>query len=250
MTAQAEWRRRNQEVGPMGKRSTLARIGAVAAGPLLAIGLVSVPSGAATANTKTPKSYLATYNATTSVSSISVTVTLPSYTCKKSDDVAAYADTEDLNTDTWSGTYVGLACGKKNVPIYSPALEIDGAYTNPAATMRADDTVVLSTSCGATGTVVTIDDVTSTSSVSTSSASPSDCSAAFVGDIGVQKGAGPKVDNLPRFGSIDFSNVNVNGSSLGSFTPTVSNYYEGKKNIITVGPITDGGTAFVTTQGA
>ena len=49
---------------------------------------------------------------------------------------------------------------------------------------------------------------------------------------------------------IDFSNVNVNGSSLGSFTPTVSNYYEGRKNVITVGPITDGGTAFVTTQGA
>jgi hypothetical protein len=233
----------------MGKRSNFVRIGAVVAGPLLAIGLVAAPSGAAT-NTKTPKSYLATYNANTAVSSLSVTVTLPSFTCKKGDDVAAYANTEDLDTDSWSGTYVGLACGKKNVPVYSPSLEIDGTYTNPAATMRAGDTVVFTTSCGATGTAVTIDDVTSVSSVSTSSASPSDCSAAFVGDIGVLKGKGPKLENLPTFGSIDFSNVNVNGSSLGSFTPTVSNYYEGKKDVITVGPITDSGTAFVTTQGA
>ena len=53
---------------------------------------------------------------------------------------------------------------------------------------------------------------------------------------------------LPAFGSQDFSGATINGDPLATSTPTASTYYEAKKDEITTGPITDGGTAFALTQ--
>jgi hypothetical protein len=236
------------EVGPIEKRSVLSRTAVVMTGSLLLAGLLTAPSGAATAKVKTPDSNLAVYNANVTVGSIDATVTLPSYTCKKADNIVVYENTYDNTNSGWSGPGVYLACAKHDVPTMTAFLEVDGATTFPVATLRAGDTVQFSTTCNTPGTVVALDDVTSGSSVEASSANPSSCSGGFVGDIGVLKGAGPKLTPLPAFGAIDFSGVTVNTVPLGSLSPTSTNYYEGKKNVIDVGPIGGGGTSFVTTQ--
>lgn len=103
-------------------------------------------------------------------------------------------------------------------------------------------------SCGAGGTVVTIDDTSTHTSVSNTSSSVDDGNAVFVGNIGVLKGSGPKISPLPSFGSVTFSNLDVHGSALGTSSPTTTDYYEGRKNVIHVGTITDWGTSFVNTQ--
>jgi hypothetical protein len=54
---------------------------------------------------------------------------------------------------------------------------------------------------------------------------------------------------LPAFGAIDYTNVMIDGSPLSACSPSPVNYYEGKKNQITTGPLTGGGTAFATTEG-
>ena len=58
-----------------------------------------------------------------------------------------------------------------------------------------------------------------------------------MGNIGVSNEAGTKLLPLPTFGSIDFSDATVNGAPLGDASPApiAVNYFEGKKNVISVG---------------
>jgi hypothetical protein len=229
----------------MDRYSVLSRIGFVMVSSVLFAGLLTTTSGA---KVKTPDSSLAVYDANVTVNSIDATVTLPSYTCKKADNLTVYSNTYDNSSSSWSGAGIFLGCAKHDVPAMVASLQVDGTTTFPAATLRAGDTVKFSTTCNAPGTVVTLDDVTSGSSVEASSSNPSSCSGGFVGDNGVLKGAGPKLTPLPAFGAIDFSAVTINTDPLGSLSPTATNYYQGKKNVIDVGPIGGGGTSFATTQ--
>ncbi len=59
-------------------------------------------------------------------------------------------------------------------------------------------------------------------------------------------GGGQKT--LPDIHAVDFSNVELNGSALGSPTPTKSNYYEGAPNVIKFKGFTNSGLNFVTKQ--
>ncbi len=114
--------------------------------------------------------------------------------------------------------------------------------------MTAGDNVEFTTVCGPTGSFVSIEDLNTSTTVNASSPNPSSCSGATVGDTGVV-GTGPGGQaRLPKFGAFDFTDVTVNGDSIGSFSPVAGNYYEGKKYQIVVGPLTAGGTAFTTTQ--
>jgi hypothetical protein len=220
----------------------------VMAGSVLSMAIVFGTAAQASAKAKPTKSDLAVYNANVAVASVSAVVSLPSYTCKSADALVTYENTYDNDAAQWSGAGVYLGCGKHHVPTMSAQLEVDGTVTYPAATLNAGDSVELSTTCGPTGTVVTLDDLTSRSSVEASSTNPGSCSGAFIGDIGVLKGAGPKLRPIPDFTTIGFSGVSVNAAPLGTWSPTSTNYYEGKKDQITVGPIGGGGTSFVTTN--
>jgi Peptidase A4 family len=230
------------------ERLSVRALGLIA-GSVLSVGFVVWTAGQANGAVRKPaKSDLAVYNANVTVGSVSAVVTLPSYTCKRADALVTYENTYDGANAGWSGAGVYLGCGKHRVPTMSAQLTVDGTTTYPEATLNAGDRVELSTTCDTPGTVVTLDDLTSGSSVEASSSSPSDCSGAFIGDIGVLKGAGSKLRPIPDFTTIGFSGVMVNAAPLGNWSPTATNYYEGKKNQITVGPIGGGGTMFVTTN--
>jgi hypothetical protein len=113
--------------------------------------------------------------------------------------------------------------------------------------MNPGDTVALSSTCGASGIAISIDDTTTGSVGTASSSTPETCTQAEVGDDAASNGK--VIVPLPAFGSLTFTNAMVNGAALGSITPTANNLYEGKKNVVTTGALTSGGTAFTTTQG-
>jgi len=235
----------------MVNHSVLARVGFVITASLLLAGLVAAPAGATAGKTK--KSFFAGYSATTATAtSVQATITLPTYTCKKGENLGPGIGAFDTTQNAWNQEFIYMACvksGKKYVESYGgTAIEVDGLYTNPPLAMSAGDSIQFTTTCGGSGTVSTIEDLNTTQSVSHSSLNPSSCTDAGAGDLGITgKGPGGQ-SNLPKFGAIDYSNVTVNGSPIGSFTPDSSNYFEGKKNVITTGAIS-GGTDFVTTQG-
>jgi len=224
---------------------------AVATVALLLVAVGAVPAGAATVATKAAKSYAAGYAAGASpVTSIDATVTLPTFTCaSKSDLLSADVATEDADENVSFATVV-LACSKKKVPFYGAQFDVDGTYSAASSvTLAAGDTVEMSISCSAaTGTSLTIDDMTSHTSADASSSASSTCEAAFAGDEGLLKGK--KVAPLPTFGAIDYSAVTMNGSPIGSFDTESTNYDGGKKAVITTGALSAGGTAFTTTQGS
>jgi hypothetical protein len=240
-------------------RRTFARtIRVVSITALAAMGagwIVPAATASASPDKTKAKSYESAYYAyPDSVTSVQATITLPTYSCKKGDNLAPGDGDYDNTNAAWSGPYIYMGCtksGKTYVPSYGgTGLDVDGSYTYPSLAMHAGDNVEFTTSCGPSGTVVTIEDLNSSLSVSASSPNPSSCTSAYAGDVGViGKGPGGQT-KLPTFGAIDYSDVTVNGSPIGTFSPVADNYYEGKKNVITTGPITDGGTAFATTQSA
>ena len=204
---------------------------------LLALGLMVDPAGASAAQGKAPRSDTAFYHAATGVTSMYATVTLPSYRCAKADDLVTYANTFDSTNNGTTGAEVFLECGKAHQPKYVAAFEIAGAVSLfPSLPREAGDTVDLEVLCDGGGlTVVSVDDGEGHGAGRQQSNGCS-FSGAFVGDMGVVKGQGAELKPLPRFGSIDFSLVTINGDSLDSFDPTATNYREGK-NMILLAPL-------------
>ena len=239
----------------MAKHPVLVRAGTLVTGSLLLAGLVAVPVASATAKpaTKPSPSFLAEYDAfPATVTSVVATITLPAYTCKKGENIGPGDGTYDQTNSAFSGPYIYVGCtkvGRKYKPLYgATGLEVDGVVTFPTLAMTAGDNVEFTTTCGGSGSFVSIEDLNTSTTVSASSPNPSSCTDASAGDTGVV-GTGPGGQaRLPKFGAIDFTNVTVNGSPIGSFSPVAENYYEGKKYQIIVGPLTGGGTAFTTTQ--
>jgi hypothetical protein len=233
-------------------KTRTARTVALVCGALMIVALDAASAGAAVPAAKTAKSGAAGYIASaTTVTSVEATVTLPSFVCSsKTDALSTQVGIFDTTDEEASAAILGLVCSKKKVPIYGAEISVDGVATFPTVTMSAGDTVVMTAACSSvSGSTVTIDDTTSDTSGQNSSATASTCTEGLVGDFGFLKGKGKTVTPLPIFGAIDFSDVMVNGTPLGSISNVSGNYYEGKKNVITTGALTDGGTAFTTTQG-
>jgi hypothetical protein len=230
-------------------RSRVAGFVGLVAGALLVTGLIADPAGAHTK--PPPKSAFAGYQLSSApVTSTTATFTLPSFRCtKKNAAVTVQLDAYDSLQSAFNYEYLTLGCSKKRVASYSASVIVVGtSTTSGTVALDAGDTVVFSISCGATGSTTSIDDVTTASTESASSSTPSTCSEVFVGDYGQPKSP-TKVENLPAFGKVQWTNVMVNGSALGSFSPMATNYYEGKKNVIDAGPLSGGGTAFTNTEG-
>jgi hypothetical protein len=238
---------------PMFTRSPLvAWVGAVGAGVVLIMSLVAAPAYAGTtAGTlaKASKYPFAGYiTPPTTITSVDATVTLPSFACtRKTTAVAAIATVYDSAGAKFSGAEVYLGCSGRKQMLVALA-DIDNVFTSLTVSMASGNTVALSATCGPSGISITVDDETTASSGSDSSSSPETCTQAEAGDDGVSKGTGSAVVPLPPFGALDYTGVMVNGSAIGSSSPGVANYTEGKKNVITTGALTSGGTAFTTTQ--
>lgn len=225
------------------RRDLWCKVGVLSGGSLLAVMLSAGTAGAK----PPPDSHLAGYGFSEGVTSVVGTLTAPSYTCKGSDNVTAQVSTYDDAQSQFSGVSLYLACGKHHVPVYNVGLDVDGSFTFPTATINAGDSVTLSVTCGGSGTVASLDDTTSSSSVQASSATPSSCTGSGVGMNGVSgKGHGGQA-SLPDFGSLTYTSSSVNGAPLGDASPTSVNYYEGKKNQITTGSL-NGSGGFVLTQ--
>jgi hypothetical protein len=204
------------------------------------------------------KSYLGVYEALNqTVTSVSVGLTVPHYKCTSAKEVVdVYTNTYDETVDTsdsFDGGFVQLGCSSNDKPVITPILEVDGSYSVPSGlTIRRKDVVDVTVTCGASGGTATINDVTSAQSGSVPTPAGSSCNGVFMGNIGVSNEAGTAVLPLPSFGSITFGDASLNDAPLGdaSPAPTAVNYFEGKKNVITVGPLTDDGSAWVNTQGS
>lgn len=232
----------------------LVRIGVALCATVGFSALVGVQSASA----KPAKSYLAVYSALNqTVTEFSVGFTVPKFKCMAANDaVDAYANAFDETpgtSDPYDGGFLQLSCSTKLKPVLTPALEVDGVYTVASSvTVHRKDVIDITVTCGASGGTATIQDVTSTQSQSVPTPAGSSCNGVFMGNIGLSNEAGTKNLPLPKFGSIDFGDAQVNGAPLGdaSPAPTSVNYREGKTNIITVGPLTDEGSAWVNTQGS
>lgn len=237
---------------PTFRRSHLfAWSGAVGAGILLVVSLTADPAFAGTTSgtlAKAAKYPFAGYiTPPTTITSVAATVTLPSFACtRKTTAVAAIATVYDPSGAKFSGAEVYLGCSARK-EMLAALSDVDNAFTPLSVSMATGDTVALSASCGPSGISITVDDETTSSTGTNSSSSPETCTQAEAGDDGVSKGTGATVVPLPPFGALDYTGVMVNGSAIGASTPGVANYNEGKKNVITTGPLT-GGTAFTTTK--
>jgi hypothetical protein len=191
--------------------------------------------------------YAVTMNA---VTSDATTFTVPTISCRKRVEAfQAAALLEDVNQGVRSGAALGIGCVKETEYL-GALLDLDNSVTITTATVNGGDTVDFSATCGSGGESVSIDDTTDSTTVSESSDTANDCSVALIGDLAVAKIAHPaSFYRLPPFDSISWTGVMVNGGAIGSLTPTAVNYNEGKRNVITTGALTAGGTAFVTTKG-
>ncbi len=228
--------------------TVVSRSVALVGGTALLLGVAASPAWA----NRTPRSHLATYapSDTVTVSSVGASVTLPTFTCQSTKDGIDIQDAlYNSDSSQWSSANVGLTCTKEKVgkhrqtvALFSSSFDLEGVYSYPSITMNPGDTVVMSASCNGDGIGVSVDDTTTHSSASVTSADPCGSVDAGIGLNGIVK--------LPTFGAVSFADVMVNGLPIGSTDPAVSNYYEGRKYVITTSPLTDGGTAFTTTQGA
>jgi len=247
--ARPDCRRR---VSTLERSPSFAWFGAITAGVLLILSLAANPAGAGTGTTPLAKAsrypFAGYITSPTSITSAAATVTLPSVTCtRKTTAITATAIVYNSTGAKFSGAEVYLGCSGKQ-GVLRALTDIDNVFTVPTVTMNPGDTVSLSATCGASGISVTIDDVTTGSVGTNSSSTPESCTQAEIGDDGASKN-GSTVVPLPTFGALDFTGAMVNGAALGALTPSIANYSEGKKNVITTGALTSGGTAFTTTQG-
>lgn len=216
------------------------------------VALASAPATAAAAGLqpKTSRYPFAGYiTSPTTITSSSATIVIPTYTCtKKLSAIAAEAVVYDSNGALFSTAEVYVGCSGKTV-LLAAITDVDNQDSVPTVTMHAGDTVLLSATCGPSGISVSVDDTTTSSMGSGSSATPETCTQAEIGDDGVVNQKGTAVVPLPSFGSITYTNAMVNGAALGSFGPMQASFFEGKKNVITTGPLTGAGTSFTTTRG-
>jgi hypothetical protein len=235
-----------------GRRRTLfTRLGVVAIGLLGILDLTAAPAVA-----KTPKGQSTTRNpfagyvtAPTTISSVTATIKVPALTCaKKTQAVTAAATVYDSSNANFSSAIVYLGCSRRKETLVALA-EVNNTTYFPSVDLNTGDTVVLSATCGASGIKVTIDDTATNSSANESAATAETCTQAEAGQGGVLNDNGSSLVSLPTFGAVDFTAAMVNGSALSSVSASEINYFEGKKNVITAGPLTESGTAFTTTQG-
>jgi hypothetical protein len=214
--------------------------------------------GAQAVGASPTRSYLGVYEALNqTATSVSVGFTVPHYKCTSAKEVVdVYTNTYDETVggpDAFDGGFVQLGCNSKEKAVIGAAAEVDGSYTVLSAlTIHRKDVVDFTVTCGASGGAATVLDVTSGQSGSAPTPTGSSCNGVFMGNIGVSNEAGTAILPLPSFGSITFGDASLNDAPLGdaSPAPTAVNYFEGKKNVITVGPLTEGGSAFVNTQGS
>ncbi len=213
--------------------ATLAGLFAVVAAP---------PASAATRS-----SFAGYITSPTTITSTADSVTLPTFACtRRTAAVTAVATVYDSTGALFSSAMVYVGCSQKHETLVALA-EINSSFSTPAVTMNPGDVVALSTTCGATGISISIHDETTGSIGTASSATAEICTQAEAGDGAVANGS--HLVALPPFGMLDFTSVMVNGSALGTFAPAVSNYAEGKRNVVTTGALTGDGTTFTTTKG-
>jgi hypothetical protein len=236
------------------RTSIVAMVGAFSAGVVLVLGVVASPGTAWATPLSTPHAtkypFAGYITSPMAVTSSAATVTVPTVACgKKLSAITAAATVYDSTGSEFSSAEVYIGCSSKKERLAAYA-EIDNAFTVPTVTINPGDTVELLVTCGSLGISVSIDDETTNSIGTAASTKAESCTQAEAGDDGVTKGHGSALVALPPFGTIDYTGVMVNGAAIGSFSPTATTYSEGKKNVITTGPLTAGGTAFTTTQGS
>ena len=182
------------------------------------------------------------------VTSVSATTSVPTFPCgRRLTAVAASAIVYDGSENAFSAAEIYLGCQHKQ-EVLAALAELDGTFSTLSITVHTGDTMSLSVSCGAGGVTVSVDDQTSMTTASSSSAGAESCSQAEIGDDGVAPSGSTKIVALPPFGSISYSAAEVNGGPLGSVSSSPATYEEGKRNVITTGALS-GGTAFTTTKG-
>jgi hypothetical protein len=233
----------------------VAWLGAVSAGVLLILSLSPDPVSAAPPAKTLPRAskypFAGYLTSPTTITSASATITLPSLSCaRKTQALAAGAIVYSSTGSHFSSADVYIGCSSRK-EILAALTDVNNHFKVPTVTMNPGDIVSLSATCGPSGISVTVDDETSMSTATNSSSAPETCTQAEIGDDAAAKDidAGTGIVPLPDFGSLTFTNAMVNGAALGSVPSSATTYSEGKKNMITTGPLT-GGTAFTTTQEA
>jgi len=219
-------------------KSPALRVAAISlGGATLSLALVSSPATA-----KIPKSDTAGYSSTTaSITTETATVTLPTITCSKKNTSLVVVFSAGNNGGIL--TNLNMECYKSGHSLASAySLFIDlGSSQGSIGSVRPNpgDTITMTESCGA-NISVTVDDVTTSQSVTDTSAGPVTCTSMGVAAVG------SKV--LPRMNNFGFTNVMVNGNPLSSISPTLYQYHESAHGAtLTAGPLTSGGTAFTET---
>jgi hypothetical protein len=231
---------------------TLGWATAVIVGALLVTSLAADRAGAATTATTLARAsrypFAGYITDPSTVTSVSATVTVPTFTCTKrgSTAVTGMATVFDPTGQTFSSGAVYVGCSAKK-ELVAALVDVDNTFTVPTVNVNPGDTVALSVTCGPSGIAVSVDDQTTSSTGTGSSSTAETCTQGEVGDGAVVNSKGSGLVPLPPFGALDYTAVTVNGAVLTTSTSGAANYSEGKKNMITTGPLVSG--AFTTTQG-
>jgi hypothetical protein len=229
----------------MSKSIPVRTAAAAVMGGALLLALVAPPAGAYDA-TKPPRSETAGYsgNVAEGVTTVTATVTLPTITCVKKRP--AVDVTLQLTGNGEDDAGVGMGCLKVRhtpglVRTYVPFVAANFVSpTTGSVNPMPGDTITMTLTCSPAGQSATLDDVTSSEVLaSTSTAPPSiPCDYLLVGS-----GAGNS--GLPEMNSFAWTGVTVNGAPLSSVPLSASNWFWTlRKATLTTSPLTIGGTAF------
>ena len=244
---------RNRVTSRMDGSRTRLCTAAVAAAVLVFVGFGGTSSAITNQAKAKPKSSFAGYGVLAAVNSVTATVQLPTFSCTSRNrgvDTLTYTNNlVDNLSSAVSGVVMQCIRPKKQPAMATYFVETfvpDPATNSFPILVRGGDVVTMTVTCGILDTVASVEDDTTHFTQTSSTPTVISCSQAHVGDVGVPKGHG--YDHLFDFGQLDYSAVDVNGSPIGASNPVASNYFEGKRDVITTGTPTAGGTSFTTTQ--
>lgn len=187
------------------------------------------------------------YEIAVAPTSATIEFKLPALTCTATDAgmVAELVFTNFTTSEfTSGGAYANCTGGQAG---YAALAEINDHFSYLTPTMSSGDRIKVTVTVSATKTTVTISDTTTHGTVKDTLSGPGG-GGHFTGvSIGEVKIGSPNLP-VPQFTTLSYSNIAINGASLGTYSnKTAVDMYNGSTLQVVTGSVTGTGTGFTTT---
>ena len=228
--------------GTMGKKRVFGAVGTV--GVVAILVMTAVPAGAAVVLTSNNAGYGAS---ATSIKTASASYTVPKVICHPGENAAV-----DAQVHIYSATTADAAAGVrvmcvKGVQTYQVVLVINHTPSFPAISVKANNNIKVSASQDASKATVTIDDLTTSKTVTKSGAGGTDAQVQ-ASDVGVAVSTtNSALQNVPNFGKMTFTGVTVNAAKIGTLSPVQWEREDASHHVEISTSALSGGSSFTTT---